>query len=160
MGKSTAKSTCARRNFQARAGQVEHGRILIQPDQAAAGNNPFGQQPSDAVEWYFPDRLRIDTNGASALRENAAARFLGLHIAGPAKVDLPLYAIQTDLTHGAVLRGARKFIKLARTTAAESTLVNADPEMSHLDPLTAAPDRNKFLKTVVPFLDRTFAAGK
>ncbi len=116
----------------------------------------FGQQPSDAVEWYFPDRLRIDTNGAAALKQNAAAKFLGLHIDGPRKVNVPLYAIQTDLTHGGVLRGARRFISEARTTRAESTLVNADPQMSHLDPLTAASGKNTFLKTVVPYLKSTF----
>jgi hypothetical protein len=119
----------------------------------------FGQEPSDAVEWYFPDRLRIDTNAASALRENAAARFLGLHIAGASKVDVPVYAIQTDLTNGAVLRGARRFVERARTTTAQSTFVNADPQESHLDPLTAAPARNRFLQTVVPFLHRAFAGG-
>jgi hypothetical protein len=116
----------------------------------------FGQMPSDAVEWYFPDRLRIDTNGAAALKENAAAKFLGLTIDGPQRVNVPLYAIQTDLTHGGVLRGARRFVKQARTTNAQATYVNADPQMSHLDPLTAASDKNKFLKTVVPFLKRTF----
>ena len=42
------------------------------------------------------------------------------------------------------------------TTTAESTLVNADPQMSHLDPLTAASGKNTFLKTVVPFLKSTF----
>ena len=33
-------------------------------------------------------------------------------------------------------------------------LVNRNPLMSHLDPLTAAPKTNAFLKTVVPFLDQ------
>jgi hypothetical protein len=31
-------------------------------------------------------------------------------------------------------------------------LVDASAAESHLDPLTAAPDRNRFLQTVVPFL--------
>jgi hypothetical protein len=31
-------------------------------------------------------------------------------------------------------------------------LVEGAPQASHLDPLTATPDRNKFLKTVVPFI--------
>jgi hypothetical protein len=74
-------------------------------------------------------------------------------------VNLPLYALQTDLTHGHVLRGARRFIKLARTTRAESILVNAAPEESHLDPLMADPSTNRFFKTVVPFLrHQAFAA--
>jgi hypothetical protein len=40
-------------------------------------------------------------------------------------------------------------------------LVNRNPLMSHLDPLTAAPRTNAFLKTVVPFLDdKVFGSGK
>src|SRR6185503_14920990 len=52
------------------------------------------------------------------------------------------------------LDGARNFIRLSRTTRRQSMLVNRNPLMSHLDPLTAAPRTNAFLKTVVPFLDR------
>jgi hypothetical protein len=32
-------------------------------------------------------------------------------------------------------------------------LVNRNPLMSHLDPLTGAPRTNAFLKTIIPFLD-------
>jgi hypothetical protein len=71
-------------------------------------------------------------------------------------VDLPLYAVQTDLTSGRVLLGARNFIRRARTTFGESVLVDQDPRLSHLDPLLAAPASNGFLKTVVPFLKRAF----
>ncbi len=37
--------------------------------------------------------------------------------------------------------------------AKRSMLVDGSKEQSHLDPLTAAPARNRFLKTVVPFLE-------
>jgi len=119
----------------------------------------FGQEPSNSIEWYFPRRLTIDTNGADQLRENAVARYLGLRLMHARQVNLPLYALQTDLTHGHVLRGARRFIRRARTTGAESMLVNAAPEESHLDPLMADPSTNRFFKTVVPFLrQQAFAA--
>jgi pimeloyl-ACP methyl ester carboxylesterase len=121
----------------------------------------FGQEPSNSIEWYFPRRLTIDTNGADQLRENAVARYLGLRLMHTRRVDLPLYALQTDLTHGHVLRGARRFIERSRTTRAESTLVNADPEESHLDPLMADPPKNLFFKTLVPFLrHQAFASSK
>ncbi len=116
----------------------------------------FGQEPSNAVEWYFPLRLTIDVNGANQLKQNAAADFLGLRLKHLKRVDVPVYAVQTDLTDGRVLRGAKRFIRATKTTFAESKLVNADPRQSHLDPLTGAPDRNAFLKTVVPFLRKTF----
>ena len=44
-------------------------------------------------------------------------------------------------------RGAVDF-----TLDARSVLVDASSDESHLDPLTAAPARNEFLQTVVPFL--------
>ena len=114
----------------------------------------LGQEPSNGVEWFFPRRLTIDTNGADQMRQNAVARFLGLRLKHTAQVNLPLYAVQTDLTQGHVLRGARRFIGRSATTRRESVLVNADPEFAHLDPLTAAPQRNAFFRTVALFLAR------
>jgi pimeloyl-ACP methyl ester carboxylesterase len=114
----------------------------------------FGQEPSNAVEWYFPKRLTIDTNGADRMRMNDVARFLGLRLEHTREIDVPIYAIQTDLTDGDVLRGARRMVKLARTRPAAAELVDADPQQSHLDPLTAAPKRNMFVSTVAPFIER------
>jgi pimeloyl-ACP methyl ester carboxylesterase len=114
----------------------------------------FGQEPSNAVEWYFPTRLTIDTNGADQMTANDVGNFLGLRLFHTRKVNLPLYAIATDLAGAHVLDGARNFIRLARTAKRQSMLVNRNPQISHLDPLTAAPRTNAFLKTVVPFLDK------
>jgi pimeloyl-ACP methyl ester carboxylesterase len=121
----------------------------------------FGQEPSNSIEWYFPRRLTIDTNGADQLRDNAVANYLGLRLLHTREVDLPLYALQTDLTDGHVLRGALRFIERSRTTRAESRLVNGDPRESHLDPLMALPERNAFFETVVPFLrSKVFAMAE
>jgi hypothetical protein len=114
----------------------------------------FGQEPSNGVEWFFPKRLTIDTNGADRMRRNPVSRLLGLRLFHTRQIDLPIYAIETDLAGARVLPGARRLIRLARTTRRESRLVDADPLFSHLDPLTAAPARNRFFKTVVPFLKR------
>jgi pimeloyl-ACP methyl ester carboxylesterase len=119
----------------------------------------FGQEPSNSIEWYFPRRLTIDTNGADQLRDNPVARYLGLRLLHTRQVDLPLYALQTDLTSGQVLQGALRFIDRSRTTRSESRLVNADPEQSHLDPLMAAVPKNRFFSTVVPFLRNKAFAG-
>jgi hypothetical protein len=114
----------------------------------------FGQEPTNFVEWYFPTRLRIDTNGADQLVQNDVANFLGLRLYHANKVNLPFYAVQTDLTHGKVLQGANNWINRTRTTRRQSTLVNLDPAMSHLDPLLAAPDANGFLTSVRRFLKK------
>ena len=114
----------------------------------------FGQEPANAVEWYFPRRLTIDTNGANEMKLNDVARFLGLRLKHTNRIDVPIYAFQTDLTSGGVLSGARALVKRAKTTKRESKLVEGAPEQSHLDPLTAAPGQNEFLKTAVKFIKR------
>jgi hypothetical protein len=112
----------------------------------------FAQEPANATEWYFPAKLSIDVDGANALARNAETRYLKLRPWHRREVDLPLYAVQTDLTGGRVLRGAKRFIAGSKVPRSRSVLVDASADESHLDPLTAAPARNRFLKTVIPFL--------
>ena len=114
----------------------------------------FGRSPVDAAEWYFPVRLSLDVTGAGWFGRNAVTRLLGLRVSHRRTIRLPLYALQTDLADGQVLRGARRLIAGSRIPARRATLVDASHENSHLDPLTAAPARSRFLKTVVPFLRR------
>ena len=115
----------------------------------------FGSSPVNAVEWYFPQRLSIDVDAAHDLNRNRAARSLKLRTWHLRKVNVPLYAFQTDLTDGRVLRGARRFIERSRVRRSSSRLVDGGSDTSHLDPLTASPGRSEFLKTLVPFLRRT-----
>jgi pimeloyl-ACP methyl ester carboxylesterase len=112
----------------------------------------FGQEPANAVEWFYPARLNLDVDAASPLAQNSAAKYLGLRLKWPKQVDVPIYALQTSLTHGAVLKGAKSFLKQSRSPVRQAKLVDASATESHLDPLTAAPDRNQYLKTVVPWL--------
>jgi pimeloyl-ACP methyl ester carboxylesterase len=119
----------------------------------------FGQEPANASEWYFPAKLSIDVDAANALARNAQTDYLKLRPWHRREVDLPLYALQTDLTHGHVLRGAKRFIAGSKVPKARSVLVDASATESHLDPLTAAPERNRFLQTVVPFLRKLRASA-
>lgn len=114
----------------------------------------FGQEPANAVEWFYPARLNLDVDAASPLRTTSATRYLGLRLRHARRIDLPLYAIQTSLTDGAVLKGARRLVKDSRIPRRQAVLVDASKTDSHLDPLTAAPARSRYLKTVVPFLKR------
>ena len=109
----------------------------------------FGTEPGNGIEWYFPKRLPLDVDGTDHLARNRITELLGLRPWHTANVNLPLYAFETDLTGGRVLRGAMRFMDASKIKRA--TLV-ADHNTSHLDPLTAAPDRNTFLKTFAPFL--------
>jgi hypothetical protein len=113
----------------------------------------FAGRPN-ATEWYFPDRLRIEVDAAQELRRNAQTRLLGLRPWHLAEVDRPLYAYQTDLMNGRVLRGARRFVARSRSPRALARFVDASSTDSHLDPLAAAPSTSRFLQTVVPWLRR------
>ena len=115
----------------------------------------FGQEPRNAVEWYFPRRLTIDTDGANDMRQNEVAKLLGLRLKHTDDIDVPIYAFQTDLTNGGVLSGAKALVKRAKTTKKQSSLVQGAPEASHLDPLTGAAEDNEFLQTVLPFIEQT-----
>jgi pimeloyl-ACP methyl ester carboxylesterase len=111
----------------------------------------FAQEPN-AAEWYFPAKLTIDVDAANALTRDKQTDYLRLRPWHRRDVNLPLYALQTDLSNGRVLRGAKRFIAGSKVPRSRSVLVDASATESHLDPLTAAPDRNRFLQTVVPFL--------
>lgn len=109
----------------------------------------FWQEPGNSVEWYFPERLRLDTYALSPLKRGPVDSLLDLHATHLSQVNRPLYAYQTNPTQGRVLKGARALVR--RSKIKRATYVN-DPKAGHLDPLTAAPSRSRFLKTVVPFL--------
>ena len=115
----------------------------------------WASNPVNGIEWFFPQRLSLDVDGANELTRNRITRALKLRTWHLRDVDVPVYAFQTDLTNGRVLRGARRFIARSDVRRSRSTLVDRRTTTSHLDPLTAAPGTNDFLKTVVPFLRRT-----
>jgi hypothetical protein len=90
-------------------------------------------------------------DGTDALERNRITQLLGLRPWHRREVDLPLYAFETNLTGGRVIRGARRFIRGSRVRRWKLV---ADHDTSHLDPLTAAPEKSSFLRTAVPFLNR------
>ena len=63
--------------------------------QAYAANDP------NATEWYYPRRLLLDIDSANDVRQNAAARIVGLRLLHKREIDVPLYAFSTSLTQGA-----------------------------------------------------------
>jgi hypothetical protein len=120
----------------------------------------WAENPVNGVEWFFPQRLSLDVDGANELERNATTKALDLRPWHLKDVDVPLYAFQTDLTKGRVVRGAKRFIARSKVPRKRSVLVDRGSTTSHLDPLTAAPETNDFLKTVVPFLKRTMRARR
>jgi pimeloyl-ACP methyl ester carboxylesterase len=110
----------------------------------------FSREPGNATEWYYPNRMILDTSAANALGRTPAADFLGLRLFHTKQINIPLYAIQTELTNGGVLEGAHTLIDKSKIT--ETKLVDASATMSHLDPVLAPAKTYRFTKTVEPFL--------
>jgi hypothetical protein len=125
---------------------VDAGRTPVQNIAAS-----LFHEPVNAVEWYFPRRLTLDVDGADPLRPTRAALLLGLRAWRVRGLDSPIYAYQTSLTRGGVIRGAKALFQ--RSASPRATYVN-DAGAFHNDPLWGKPSRNFFLRTVVPFLRR------
>lgn len=110
----------------------------------------FSQLEPQFAEWYFPARLSLDSFGANSMKRDRVTRFLGLRVWHTKEIDVPLFAYQTDLTKGGVIRGARAVQKASKIPR----LVEVDDSAaaSHLDPVIAPPGTNGFTQNVVPFL--------
>jgi hypothetical protein len=105
----------------------------------------------DGTAWYHPRRLSIDGQAVAGGVANPAQRLLGVRATHGRDLELPIYAIETSLGAGRVLKGARA---LARRSDVPVTLVDRHTTYDHIDPLSALPGRNAFVKTVIPFLHR------
>ena len=114
----------------------------------------YAADDPNATEWYYPRRLLLDFDAASPMRQTPAAKFLGLRLLHGNQIDVPLYAYSTALTRGRVARGAKRLVNRSRI---QEFSITDDRGMSHLDPLSAAPSTNDFLKSVVRFLNRARA---
>ena len=109
------------------------------------------QAPLNTVDWYVPRRLLLDAQAADALKPTPLTRLLHLRLRHRREIRLPLYAFQTSSSAPHVLRAARRLAKRSHVT---SVTLASDPMSVHSDPLTALPERNRFLLTVTPFLKR------
>jgi hypothetical protein len=114
----------------------------------------FSQEPLGPVDWYFPERLSIDTEAASSLTQTPAAEVLGLRLYHLSQVDVPLYVIQTSLggADNGVADAAVAYQKQSKIPSVD--IVNRASTYGHLDPLLASPPDNAFLQTVVPWIEQ------
>ena len=87
--------------------------------------------------------MLLDFDSANDLRQNARRGSSGLRLLHGREIDVPLYAFSTSLTEGNVARGARRLVRMSRIPRRS---VVDDRRTSHLDPLSAAPRTNRFLR--------------
>jgi hypothetical protein len=79
---------------------------------------------------------------------------LGLKLTHLSQVNVPMYVIQTSLggANNNVAKSAASYKAHSKIPAV--TVVNRAATYGHLDPLLAAPARNAFLQTVVPWIEK------
>jgi pimeloyl-ACP methyl ester carboxylesterase len=110
----------------------------------------LSQRGHSFAESYFPRRLSLDVAAADSMKRNAVTKFVGLRLWHTKEIDLPLYAYQTDLSNGGVLRAARRVKRASKIR--RLVTVDDSRNASHLDPIIAPRKTNRFIRTVVPFL--------
>lgn len=135
-------------------GWVDNG---ITPVQNVARGFMSDRNGTNGADWYYPSRLNVDTGGAGGIDPNSpGSKVLGLRLTHLAEVNVPYYAFQTSLggASNGVINSATSFAERSKVPKSGLVLVDRASSTSHLDPLLASPDRNDFLKTVVPFLKK------
>jgi hypothetical protein len=108
----------------------------------------------DGTAWYHPLRLTIDAGAIDNGIRNPAQHVFGDRTTHGRAVHLPMYAIETSLGAGRVLRSVRALARRSGVPRRKLVLVDRHTSMAHIDPLVDVPRRNAFLTTVVPFLRR------
>jgi pimeloyl-ACP methyl ester carboxylesterase len=119
-----------------------------------------GLQGFDGVEWYFPERLTIDTGAVAEGNENPAQKVLeveateGHHLPR----SLQILAIDTELDKLLESSGSGNSLQAAEVLAAQSgipkshlKLINEENTYAHNDPAGAYP-KNAFFEALVPYL--------
>jgi hypothetical protein len=111
------------------------------------------------AEWYFPQRLALDTAAVGNGLANPAQRVLDLHSTMGRRLphSLEILAICTALGRSRVLAAARALARQSGIPARNLTLINRQSTYAHNDPAGAYPD-NAFFDGLVPFLRRVAKA--
>ena len=107
----------------------------------------------DGTAWYHPRRLSIDAGAINNGRDNPAQAVFGDHAIFGSRVHVPMYAFETALGDGRVIPAVRQLAGQSHVPKAERRFVDR-ANYAHVDPLVALPQKNAFLKTLVPFLKR------
>jgi pimeloyl-ACP methyl ester carboxylesterase len=106
----------------------------------------------DGTAWYHPARLSLDSRAVNGGNENPAQAILNVKATHGDELDFPIYAWASSLGGKRVLDGAKSLARQSGVSKKDLTLVDKSKTEAHCDPMGAAPAKNSFVKTVVPFL--------
>ncbi len=115
----------------------------------------FDVTGADGSEWYFPQRLTIDTGAVGNGIPNAAQSVLGLRATMGRGLPhrLLIYAFGARLGGAGVLLDARALAAQSGISAGNLILINRASTYAHNDPAGAYP-RNAFFAGLTRFLHR------
>jgi len=159
------------------AAQVHAGKGLQEPEKAG---EPWGWNGEGAItpiqryaemlsgtglpgasgsEWYFPERLTIDTGAVAEGNANPAQEVLGEHAIHGHELPASLHilAINSELDKvfgpgGGTLRAAEILAEQSKIPKENLTLINEESTYAHNDPAGGYPT-NEFFSHLVPFLE-------
>jgi pimeloyl-ACP methyl ester carboxylesterase len=123
-----------------------------------------GISGADGDEWYFPERLTIDTGAVADGNDNPAQEVLGEHAIHGHELpkSLKILAINSELDKAvgpgfSTLTAAETLAEQSGIPAENLTLIDKETEYAHNDPAAAEPEGNiegnAFYSGLVPFLE-------
>ena len=113
----------------------------------------YGVDGADGSEWYFPDRLTLDSGAVDNGNVNPAGRVLGVDATLGRRLPkrLLIYAFGARLGGPAVLLDARSLAAQSGIPGRNLLLINRATTYAHNDPAGAYP-RNAFFAGLMRFL--------
>jgi len=121
-----------------------------------------GISNADGSEWYFPERLTIDTGAVADGNYNEAQEVLGEHAIHGHELPstLKILAISSELDKlfgSSTLTAAETLAAQSGIPSSNLTLINRESEYAHNDPAAADPngeiEGNIFYKELIPYLE-------
>jgi hypothetical protein len=118
----------------------------------------MGINNADGTEWYFPQRLALDTGAVGNGIKNPARSVLGVDATEGRHLPtrLRIYAFGAALGGIRVLQAAQALAKRSGIPMSHLTLINRHNTYAHNDPNGAYP-HNVFFAHLLPFLRKISA---
>jgi len=108
----------------------------------------------DGTSWYHPLRLTLDAGAINNGIATPAQKVFGIKTTMGKRVHLPMYSFDTSLGNGAVKLATEALAKQSHVPKKWVRTVVRKQTYAHIDPLSATPSKNDFIKTLVPFLKK------
>jgi pimeloyl-ACP methyl ester carboxylesterase len=113
-----------------------------------------GLKGLDGTAWYHPMRLTIDAGAVGQGNANPAQKVLDVHTTMGHKLprNLRIYAFGAALGGARVPAAAKQLARQSHIPLRNLTLIDRRSTYAHNDPAGASPEKNLFLRKLVPFL--------